>query len=121
MKQLDFDALIVGAGFGGIYQLYSLLGLGLSTKVIDQAGDVGGTWYWNKYPGAMSDTGECQSPSSPFRHLQSHAHTSQESYIYRFSWDKEDLLSYPWKEHYIKQLEVLAYLNHVVECRLIVS
>ena len=115
MKQLDFDALIVGAGFAGIYQLHSLLGLGLSVKVIDQAGDVGGTWYWNKYPGAMSDTGGCQPLPSPFRHLQSHAHTYQESYIYRFSWDKEDLLSYPWKEHYIKQPEVLAYLNHVVE------
>jgi heterodisulfide reductase subunit A-like polyferredoxin len=62
MKQLYFDALIVGAGFGGIYQLHSLLGLGLSVKVIDQAGDVGGTWYWNKYPGAMSDTGKPQPP-----------------------------------------------------------
>src|SRR5947208_3031114 len=68
MKQLDFDALIVGAGFGGIYQLHSLLGLGISVKVIDQAGDVGGTWYWNKYPGAMSDTGESHSLPSPFRH-----------------------------------------------------
>jgi len=74
MKQLDFDALVVGAGFGGIYQLHSLLALGLSVKVVDQAPEVGGTWYWNKYPGAMSDT---------------------ESYIYRFSWDKEDLQSYP--------------------------
>jgi cyclohexanone monooxygenase len=51
------------------------------------------------------------SPSSP----QSHAYTCQESYIYRFSWDKEDLLSYPWKEHHAKQPEVLAYLNHIVE------
>jgi cyclohexanone monooxygenase len=54
LKQLD--VLIVGAGFGGIYQLYSLLKLGLKCKVIDIASDVGGTWYWNKYPGAMSDT-----------------------------------------------------------------
>jgi len=45
------DALVVGAGFGGIYQLYSLLQLGLSVKVIDFASDVGGTWYWNRYPG----------------------------------------------------------------------
>tara|TARA_R110002003_G_scaffold111_1_gene9412 strand:+ start:13120 stop:13326 length:207 start_codon:yes stop_codon:yes gene_type:complete len=45
------DALVVGAGFGGIYQLYSLLQLGLSVKVIDLASDVGGTWYWNRYPG----------------------------------------------------------------------
>ncbi|KAJ4521799.1 hypothetical protein HRR73_002997 [Exophiala dermatitidis] len=94
MKQTHFDALIVGAGFGGIYQLHKLLAQGLSVKVIDAAGDVGGTWYWNRYPGAMSDT---------------------ESYIYRYSWDKEDLLSYHWKEHYLKQPEVLAYLQHVVD------
>ena len=94
MKQLDFDALVVGAGFGGIFQLYRLRELGLSVQVIDAASDVGGTWYWNRYPGAMSDT---------------------EAYIYRFSWDKEDLLSYPWKEHYVKQPEALAYLEHVVK------
>lgn len=51
-----FDAVIVGAGFSGIYQLYKLHSQGLSVKVIDAAGDVGGTWYWNRYPGAMSDT-----------------------------------------------------------------
>lgn len=54
--QNHVDALIVGAGFSGIYQLHKLLGQGLSVKVIDAAGDVGGTWYWNRYPGAMSDT-----------------------------------------------------------------
>jgi cation diffusion facilitator CzcD-associated flavoprotein CzcO len=58
MKQRDFDAFIVGAGFAGIYQLRSLRDLGLSVQVIDNAGDVGGTWYWNRYPGAMSDTGK---------------------------------------------------------------
>lgn len=91
---LEFDALVVGAGFGGIYQLYRLRELGLNVVVIDAAGDVGGTWYWNRYPGAMSDT---------------------ESYIYRYSWDKEDLLKYHWKEHYVKQPEVLAYLEHVAD------
>jgi cyclohexanone monooxygenase len=65
MKQLDFDALVVGAGFGGIYQLRSLLALGLSVKVVDQAPEVGGTWYWNQYPGAMSDTGESQRSPLP--------------------------------------------------------
>lgn len=94
MAKLDYDALIVGAGFGGIYQLKKLLDLGLSCKVIDMAADVGGTWYWNRYPGAMSDT---------------------ESYLYRYSWDKEDLEKYPWPEHYVKQPEVLKYLEHVVE------
>lgn len=90
----DQDALIIGAGFGGIYQLYRLRQMGLSVKVIDMAGDVGGTWYWNRYPGAMSDT---------------------ESFVYRYSWDKEDLQTYPWTHHYVKQPDVLAYLQHVVE------
>ncbi|RDL30009.1 Uncharacterized protein BP5553_10636 [Venustampulla echinocandica] len=88
------DALIVGAGFGGIYQLHRLREMGLSVKVIDMAGDVGGTWYWNRYPGAMSDT---------------------ESFVYRYSWDKEDLQTYPWSHHYVKQPDVLAYLTHVVD------
>ncbi|OAP57822.1 hypothetical protein AYL99_08560 [Fonsecaea erecta] len=94
MGQLYFDALVVGAGFGGIYQLHKLLSLGLSVKVIDFASDVGGTWYWNRYPGAMSDT---------------------ESYVYRYSWDKDDLQTYPWSHHYVKQPDVLAYLEHVVD------
>jgi cation diffusion facilitator CzcD-associated flavoprotein CzcO len=47
----QLDALIVGAGFGGIYQLYSLLKLALNVKVVDIASDVGGTWYWNRYWG----------------------------------------------------------------------
>ncbi|KAJ9627366.1 hypothetical protein H2204_009777 [Knufia peltigerae] len=94
MAVTKLDALVVGAGFGGLYQLYSLLKLGLSVKVIDQAGDVGGTWYWNRYPGAMSDT---------------------EAFAYRYSWDKDDLQHYPWTERYVKQPEVLAYLRHVVK------
>lgn len=56
MKQSHFDALVVGAGFGGIYQLHRLVKLGLNTKLIDMAADVGGTWYHNRYPGAMSDS-----------------------------------------------------------------
>ncbi|KPI38591.1 Baeyer-Villiger monooxygenase [Cyphellophora attinorum] len=68
------DALVVGAGFGGLYQLYRLREAGLNVIVIDAAGDVGGT-----------------------------------------CWDKEDLLQYHWKDHYVKQPEVLAYLNHVAD------
>ncbi|ETI24097.1 hypothetical protein G647_03466 [Cladophialophora carrionii CBS 160.54] len=94
MAQHHYDALIVGAGFGGIYQLHKLLSLGLSVRVVDVAGDVGGTWYWNRYPGAMSDT---------------------ESFVYRYSWDTEDLQTYPWSHHYVKQPDVLRYLEHVVE------
>ena len=49
------DAIVVGAGFGGIYQLKRLRDQGLKAKAIDAAGGVGGTWYWNRYPGAMSE------------------------------------------------------------------
>lgn len=88
------DALVVGAGVGGIYGTYRLTRMGLTVQCIDIAGDVGGTWYWNRYPGAMSDT---------------------ESYLYRYSWDKEDLQSYPWSHHYVYQPEILEYLRHIVE------
>ncbi|KAH7356361.1 hypothetical protein BKA66DRAFT_538930 [Pyrenochaeta sp. MPI-SDFR-AT-0127] len=94
MTVTHVEAFIVGAGFGGIYQCYSLKKLGLSVRVIDTAGGVGGTWYWNRYPGAMSDT---------------------ESYLYRYSWDKKDLRTFPWSHHYVTQQEILAYLNHVVD------
>lgn len=90
----SYDALIIGAGFGGIYQLYSLLQLGLKVKMIDRAVDVGGVWQWNRYPGAMSDT---------------------HSVVYRFSWDKEDLREYPFEDNYLYRNEILAYLKHVVE------
>lgn len=94
MKQYDLDALVVGAGFGGIYATKTLRDRGLSVLAIDAAGGVGGTWYWNRYPGAMSDT---------------------EAHIYRYHFDQEDLQSYPWKDHYVKQPDVLAYLNHVTD------
>lgn len=55
MASQQLDALVVGTGFGGIYQLKRLLDQGLSAKAIDKASDVGGTWYWNRYPGAMSE------------------------------------------------------------------
>lgn len=55
MKEVHLDALVVGAGFGGIYQLKKLRDLGFNVKAIDAAGDVGGTWWWNQYPGAMSE------------------------------------------------------------------
>lgn len=93
MEPTQLDALIVGAGFGGIYQLYTLRNLDLNVKVIDAASEVGGTWHFNRYPGALSDS---------------------ESYIYRYSWDEEDLKTYPWSRHYVKQPEVLEYLKHIV-------
>lgn len=89
----NVDALVVGAGLGGIYSTYLLSKMGLTVKCIEMAADVGGTWYWNRYPGAMSDT---------------------ESYLYRYSWDKEDLQTYPWTHHYVYQPDILKYLQHVV-------
>lgn len=91
---VNVDALVVGAGVAGIYSTYRLSRAGLNVECIDVAGDVGGTWYWNTYPGAMSDT---------------------ETYLYRFSWDKEDLQSYPWSHHYVYQPEILKYLRHVTD------
>lgn len=91
---MECDALVVGAGFAGIYQTYKLRELGLDAVCVEKAPGVGGTWYWNHYPGAMSDT---------------------ESYLYRFSWDKEDLQTYPWQTRYLYQPEILGYLNHVVD------
>jgi cation diffusion facilitator CzcD-associated flavoprotein CzcO len=55
MEPQYLDALVVGAGFGGIYQLKKLLDQNMLVKAIDMAGDVGGTWYWNRYPGALSE------------------------------------------------------------------
>lgn len=88
------DALVVGAGMGGVYSTYRLSRAGFQVQCIEAGGDVGGTWYWNTYPGAMSDT---------------------ESYLYRYSWDKEDLQSYPWDRYYLYQPEILEYIRHVVK------
>ena len=94
MASQHYDAIVVGAGMGGIYQAYRLSKLGLTFRVFDRAEDLGGTWIWNRYPGAMSDT------NSP---------------LYRYSWDKEDLQTYPWSETYLDAGDVLTYLNHVVD------
>ncbi|KPI43922.1 Cyclohexanone 1,2-monooxygenase [Cyphellophora attinorum] len=91
-RRLTHDALIVGAGFGGLYQLYKLRQLGMDVKVIDTASDVGGTWYWNRYPGAMSDT---------------------ESYLYRYSWDDDDLFTSP--NRYVMGPEIFTYLRGVAD------
>jgi cation diffusion facilitator CzcD-associated flavoprotein CzcO len=74
----SFDAIVVGAGFADINQLYQLRQLGLSVKLFEKAPYVGGVWYWNQWLNATSDA-----PSE----------------VYRYSWDKEDLLTYPWPTH----------------------
>jgi cation diffusion facilitator CzcD-associated flavoprotein CzcO len=90
-----FDALVIGAGFSGLYQLYSLRErLGLSVQVLEAGEGVGGTWYWNRYPGARCDS-------------ESH------SYCYTFS--KELLQEWEWTERYPGDAEIRRYLNHVAD------
>ncbi|MDB5375530.1 MAG: Cyclohexanone monooxygenase [Belnapia sp.] len=89
-----YDAIIIGAGIAGMYQLYRLRELGLSVRVIETGSDVGGTWYWNRYPGARFDS---------------------ESYTYGFSFSEELLRDWNWQEHFAPQPETLRYLNHVAD------
>ncbi len=91
---LDYDAIIIGAGISGMYQLYRLRELGLSVRVFEAGTGVGGTWYWNRYPGARFDS---------------------ESYSYQYSFSKELLDEWNWSEHFAAQPETLRYLNHVAD------
>jgi cyclohexanone monooxygenase len=91
----DLDVLVVGAGFGGIYMLHKLRNeLGLDAVAIDKAGGVGGTWYWNRYPGALSDS---------------------ESFVYQYSFDRDLYEQTPWTTKYVRQPQILDYLNGVVD------
>jgi cyclohexanone monooxygenase len=91
----DVDAVVIGAGFGGIYMLHKLRNeLGLTVTAFEKGGGVGGTWYFNTYPGAKSDT---------------------EGFVYRYSFDKDLLQEWDWDTRYLDQPDVLAYLEHVVE------
>ena len=89
-----YDAIIIGAGIAGMYQLYRLRQLGLSVRVFETGTGVGGTWYWNRYPGARFDS---------------------ESYTYGFSFSEELLQEWNWSEHFAAQPETLTYLNHVAD------
>ena len=88
------DVVIVGAGFSGLYLLHRLRGLGLSARIFEAGDGVGGTWYWNRYPGARVDI------------------ESQE-YSYSFSPELED--EWVWSERYATQPELLRYVNHVTD------
>jgi cation diffusion facilitator CzcD-associated flavoprotein CzcO len=90
----DYDAIIIGAGMAGMYQLHRLRELGLSVRVFETGGDVGGTWYWNRYPGARFDS---------------------ESYSYGYSFSQELLQEWDWTEHFSPQPETLRYLNLVAD------
>src|SRR6478752_6123036 len=89
-----YDVVVVGAGFAGMYMLHRLRGLGLSVRVYEQGGDVGGTWYWNRYPGARCDV---------------------ESMQYSYSFSEELQQEWDWSERYAPQPEILAYANHVAD------
>ena len=91
---MKYDAVIIGAGISGMYQLYRLKNLGLSVKVFEAGSDVGGTWYWNRYPGCRFDS---------------------ESYSYCYSFSKEVLHEWSWSEHFSAQPETLRYLQYVAE------
>ena len=91
----ELDAVVIGAGFGGMYALHSLRELGLKVRVYDEAGGVGGTWWWNRYPGARVDF-----PGGPF-------------YCYTFS--EELVREWDWTERQPDQAAVLGYLNFVAD------
>ena len=91
----DLDALVIGAGFAGLYQLLCLRDqLGLSVKALEAGGGVGGTWYWNRYPGARCDS---------------------ESHVYWYTFSPELMREWEWSERYPGQPEIMRYLNHVAD------
>ena len=93
-QQDTLDAVIVGAGFAGLFMLHRLRGLGLSCRVIEAGDDVGGTWYWNRYPGARCDI---------------------ESLEYSYQFDEALQRDWRWTERYASQPEILRYAGHVAD------
>jgi cyclohexanone monooxygenase len=90
----DVDAVVIGAGFAGLYMLYRLRDLGFTARGFERGSDVGGTWFWNRYPGARCDV---------------------ESIDYQYSFSEELLQDWVWTERYATQPEILRYLNHVAD------
>jgi cation diffusion facilitator CzcD-associated flavoprotein CzcO len=90
----EVDVLVVGAGVTGVYQLFRSLEAGFSTLLLEAGGGVGGTWFWNRYPGARFDS---------------------ESYTYGYLFSKELFDDWEWEEHFAGQPEIERYLNHVVD------
>jgi cation diffusion facilitator CzcD-associated flavoprotein CzcO len=91
---LDWEVVVIGAGVGGIYQIKRLIDLGVRATVLEAGEDLGGTWFWNRYPGARFDS---------------------ESYTYGYSFSRELLDEWHWKERFSGQPENLRYLNYVAE------
>jgi cation diffusion facilitator CzcD-associated flavoprotein CzcO len=93
-RQLDFDTIVIGAGISGLYQLYRLREIGQRVRVFEAGTGVGGTWYWNRYPGCRFDS---------------------ESYSYGYSFSQELLDEWSWTEHFAPQPETERYLNYVAD------
>ena len=93
-SRLDLDAVVVGAGFAGLYMLHRLRGLGLSVRVFEAGSGLGGTWFWNRYPGARCDI---------------------ESLEYSYQFSAELQQEWEWSERYATQPEILRYLEHVAD------
>lgn len=94
MDSTDVDVVVVGAGFAGLYMLHALRQAGISAQVYDAAPEIGGTWYWNRYPGCRCDI---------------------ESMQYSFQFSDELQQEWTWSERYASQPEILAYINHVAD------
>src|SRR6478735_9240891 len=90
----DVDVVVVGAGLAGLYMLFRLRKAGFSTRVLESGDDVGGTWYWNRYPGAR-----CDIPTTD----------------YTYSFDPELETEWTWSEKYATQPEILRYVQHVAD------
>ncbi|MEX2627975.1 MAG: NAD(P)/FAD-dependent oxidoreductase, partial [Ilumatobacteraceae bacterium] len=93
-RDADVDVVVVGAGFSGLYMLHELRRLGFTGRVIEEAADVGGTWYWNRYPGAR-----CDIPTTD----------------YAYSFDPELEHEWTWSEKYATQPEILRYIQYVAD------
>lgn len=89
-----FDAIVVGAGFAGLYMLHRLRRLGLEARVLEAGTGIGGTWFWNRYPGARCDI---------------------ESMEYSYQFSEELQQEWEWSERYATQPEILTYINHVAD------
>ncbi|MCP5200347.1 MAG: NAD(P)/FAD-dependent oxidoreductase [Gammaproteobacteria bacterium] len=90
----DYDVIIVGAGMSGLYLIHRLRELGFTVRCYEAGDGVGGTWYWNRYPGCRFDS---------------------ESWAYGYSWSQELLEEWNWSEHFAAQPETERYLNHVAD------
>ena len=93
-KLKEVDAVVIGAGFAGLYTVYRLREMGLTHRAFERGGGVGGTWYWNRYPGASSDS---------------------ESWVYSFTFSKELEQEWTWSCRFPEQPEILRYLEHVAD------